>query len=187
MSNPVNGAIGGFWLTSGVGAGSAKIAPLIAVATVNVADPAGLTDGFGGLLSMDATGRLRVQLGATPVPVQPPAATLVDSTMAAGRVVAPGAGVVIVSITPAAGTYDIQVSAGYDAGAPAALEINNMAVVKQGVGVLNPMQVFSVLNVVQRRTVRLTLNGAQSVAVNSIAAGTAGVGYSAEIVCIRVA
>jgi hypothetical protein len=188
MSNPVNGTIGGFWLTGGVGAGSAKIAPLIAVATVNVADPVGLTDGFGAMLSVTAAGRLRVDLGASPVPVQPPAAALVDSPMVSGRVVAPGAGAVITSITPAAGTYDIQIRAAYDLGAPvAAAETNNMAVVKQGVSVLT-LQVLPVINLYSNyRVVRLSLNGAQSVAVNAIGAATAGVGYSAEIICIRVA
>jgi hypothetical protein len=67
------------------------------------------------------------------------------------------------------------------------VETNNMAVIKAGVNVLT-LQVLPVINLYSNyRTVRLTFNGAQQIAVNSIAAGTAGVGYSAEIICIRVA
>ncbi len=90
-------------------------------------------------------------------------------------------------MTPAAGTYDVGVRATYDVGAPVANEINNMALVKAGVNILT-LQVLAVINIYSNwRLYRVTLSGAQSLAVNGILAGTAGVGYSAELIAIRVA
>lgn len=188
MSNPTNGAVGGFWITSGVGSGSSKILPYVAVATVNVADPAALTDGFAAALSIDATGRLRVQLGGTPVPVQPPAAALVDGLGATARAVAPGAGAAIVTVAaPPAGTYDVQVRAALDAGAPAAADINNMEL-REGAAVRSAIQVLPVIGVYPPVfTFRVVLDGATAVSVNATGAATAGVGYSAQLALTRIA
>lgn len=187
MSNPVNGAIGGFWITTGVGAGSARRASVVAPATVNVADPAALTDGFGAMLSVTATGALRVQLPTGGTPVFP--LVVADSVGAAGRVVAPGAGVAIATIAAGslpAGTYEFQVMAQYDAGAPLAAELNNMEF-REGAAVVSVLAVLAVLNVYSpvRRFV-LTVNGATAVSVNATAAGTAAVGYNAQIVASRL-
>lgn len=188
MSNPVNGTINRFFIDGGVGAGSARLGQTVVPATINVADPAGLTDGFGAMLSIDATGRLRVQLGATPVPVQPPAAALVDGLGATARVVAPGAGAPIVTVAaPPAGTYDVQVRAAFDAGAPAAGDINNMEL-REGATVRTSLQVLPVIASYPGVVVfRLNLDGATAVSVNATGAGTAGVGYNAQLSLIRVA
>jgi len=169
--------------------GSRGLGTIVFPATVNAADPAALTDGDLSLLSIDANGRLRCVLsGPTPagiVGVQP--AVLVDSLGVAGRVVAPAAATVIATLTPAAGTYDIQVFASYDAGAPAAAEINNMQFRKGG-AVVTVLQVLSVANAYSpARNFRLVLGGATAIDVQSIGASTAGVGYSAQITAIRVA
>lgn len=188
MSNPVNGTLNRFFIDGGVGAGSARLAPIIVPCTVNVADPAGLTDGFGAMLSIDATGRLRVQLGATPVPVTPPAAALVDGLGATARVVAPGAGAPIVTVAaPPAGTYDVSIRAAFDVGAPAAADTNNMEL-REGATVRTALLVLPVITVYPGVVVfRLNLDGATAVSVNATGAGTAGVGYSAQLALMRVA
>lgn len=194
MSNPTNGAIGGFWLTSGVGAGSAKILPYMAIATVNVADPAGLTDGFGAALSVDASGRLRVILGG-PAPagtvgtvVGTPAQA--NSPGNAARVTAPAAGQAIATIAAGslpAGTYDVQVQAQFDLGAPAAADTNNMEF-RRGATVVSSLDVLPVINVYSPVAIfRCVLDGATALSINATAAGTAGVGYNASLIAVRVA
>lgn len=182
MSNQTNGAVGGFWLTSGVGSGSAKILPYVAVATINAADPAGLTDGFGAALSVDQTGRLRVQLSGVNTPVVPPNTAIFDGLGVTGRAVAPGAGGAIATlVTPPGGLWELNVRAWLDAGAPAAADINNMelregAVVRSAIGVLPVINVYPSVF-----TFRLNLDGATNVSVNATGAATAGVGYTAQI------
>ena len=159
-------------------------------ATINVADPAALADLNTSTLSLDANGRLRTVLsGPAPagiVGVQP--AVLVNSVGVTGRVVGPAAANVdIATITPAAGTYDIEVFAHYDAGAPAAAEINNMYFDRQGT-VVSILSVLAVLNAYSpARKFRQVLNGAQAIRVRTVAAGTAAVGYNAEITAIQIA
>lgn len=159
-------------------------------ATVNVADPAGLVDLNISQLSIDASGRLRTVLsGPAPAGVvgtQP--SQLADSVENAARVVAPGAGVAIVTlVAPAAGTYEVDVVVGYDADVPAAAELNNMEVQRGGVALFTPLQVLSVINNLQAKRFRITFTGANNLTVNAIGAGTALVGYTAAIVATRVA
>lgn len=182
MSNPVNGTVAIRFLSALGRDGMAAVAP----ATVNVADPAGLTDLNSAQLSIDATGRLRVQLGATVLNVQP--SVLADSLDVAARVVAPAAGGAIATIAaPAAGTWDVQVLVGFDVGAPVAADINNFEF-RKGAAVVGSLQAFAVINVYGPvRTFRMVLNGATNVSVNATGAGTAGVGYSAQLTATRVA
>lgn len=191
MSNQLTGSGNGRMIVRVIGGGGFGAAPLGALvfpATVNVADPAGLTDGLQAQLSVDATGRLRAVITAAAgaiFNVQP--SVLADSVGITNRAVAPGAGAVIATITPAAGTWDVEVFAAFDAGAPAAAEINNMQFRKAG-AVISVLQTLPVVNIYgPARKFRMVLSGAQAIDVQAIAAATAGVGYSAEITCTRIA
>lgn len=172
------------------GGGSRGLGTIVFPATVNLADPVGLTDNDLSLLSIDTAGRLRTL--ATPAsgavfPVTP--SVLVDSLLVTGRVVAPGAGAVIATIAaPAAGTYDIELRVNYDAGAPAAAEINNFEF-REGAAVVGSIVASPVLhtNVASKVRLRRVLDGVTNISVNATGAGTAAVGYSAEISAIRIA
>jgi hypothetical protein len=159
-------------------------------ATVNVADPAALTDGNVAMLSIDATGKLRAVVTPAAGTVFPVTASpSVDGVGVAARAVAPGAGVAVATIAAGslpAGLYDFQVSVMYDVGAPAAAEINNMEF-REGAAVVTSLQIPAVINVPTRRTIRRLMDGATAVSVNETGAATAGVGYNAEIVATRVA
>lgn len=195
MSNPVNGTLPGAFIV--FDAGGFKKGLGVFVASVNVADPAALTDNNVTLLSVDATGRLRVQGPATGLIVTPAAgavfsvspAILGDSPGTTARAVAPAAGAAIATIAAAslpAGTYDVQVLTSYD-GAVAAAERNNMEF-REGAVVRSALLAPSVANVVTPVVVfRVVLDGATAVSVNATAAGTVGVGYNAQLVAIRVA
>jgi hypothetical protein len=191
MSNQLTGSTGPLYARDIAGGFGVQVrGTLVFPATVNVADPAALTDNLSAMLSVDASGRLRVVLsGPAPagtISVQP--AVLADSVGVTGRAVAPGAGVVVATITPAAGTYDIEVRTNLDAGAPAAAEINNMDFREGGV-VVSVLIVSPVLhtNVAGISRFRRVLDGATAITVNAVAAATAAVGYSAQITAIRVA
>ncbi len=181
MSNPQ--AAGDFQLLPGR-------VQVVHTASVNVADPAGLPDLQVNLLSMDAVGRLRVLaslVAGSTIVATPPAASLVDSLGATNRVVAPVAGGAIVTVAaPPAGTYEVEVLTSYD-GAVAAVEINNLEL-REGVVVVSALLAPSVANVVTPvRTFKLVLDGATAVSINATGAGTAGVGYNAELVLRRIA
>lgn len=192
MSNQLTGSAGPLVVheLSG-GIGDRAKGYLDFVATVNAADPAGLTDLTLAMLSVDATGRLRVvaTAGAGAIfQVQTTPAQQGDTVENAARAVAPGAGAAIVTlVAPAAGVYDVDIVVGYDAGAPAALELNNMEVQRGGVALFTPLQVFAALNVPVLKKARINFSGANNLTVNSIGASTAGVGYSAAIFATRVA
>jgi hypothetical protein len=160
-------------------------------ATVNVADPAGLTDGNVAMLSVDATGKLRSVITAaagTTFPVV--ASPSVDGVGALGRVVAPGAGAAIATIVAGnlpAGLYDFEVRAVLDTGAPVAADINNMEF-REGAGVVTSLQVLPVITAYSpSRKIRRLMDGATNVSVNATGAATAGVAYTAEIIATRVA
>lgn len=160
-------------------------------AGVDAADPVSGVNIFSGnvaMLSMDTSGRVRVVLSGSPpqiVGTQP--SVLVDSLGVTGRAVAPAALTVIATITPPAGTYDIEVFAHYDAGVPSAAEINNMQF-REGAVVVSVLSVLAVANVYSpARRFRRVLDGINAIDVQSIAVATAGVGYNAEITAIRVA
>ena len=173
----------------GGGFGAGPLGMLIFPATVNVADPAGLTDGLEAQLSVDASGRLRVVLtGTAPVAIIGTQPSQLGDTVYpnATRTVAPGAGAVLITTTPAAGTYDVELQANYD-GAVAAAEINNLELRRGGVALYTPILIPSVANVVTSRRWRITVSGAQAIDIRAIAAGTAGVGYNVALFITRIA
>lgn len=196
MSNQLTASVGPIYArdVSG-GFGNQIRGTLIFPATVNVADPAGLTDNLSAMLSVNAAGALRVTGASTGLVVTPIAGALfsvipgvlVDSLGATARAVAPGAGAAIVTVAaPPAGTYEVEVLTSYD-GAVAAAEINNMEL-REGAAVRSVLLAPSVANVVTPvRMFLLVLDGATAVSVNATAAGTAAVGYNAELVLRRVA
>lgn len=161
-------------------------------ATINTADPAALTDGNVSMLSMDASGRLRSVVS----PASGITFTMVpftaDAVGATGRVTSPAANAAICTIAAAslatAGLYSIQVLVALDLGAPvAATDTNNMEL-RAGATVISVLQLLPVINVYGPvRRFQRTLDGATALTVNATAAGTAGVGYSAELVAVRVA
>lgn len=161
MSSPVNGTLG--TLFSVVVGSSNKIAAVNMVAQVNSADPAALTDLNMTFLSVDPSGNLRVRGPTSGTPTFPVSFQSVGAT---GRVVAPGAGGAIVTIAAGslpAGTYDVQVTAQFDVGAPVAAEINNMEL-RRGAGVVSALSVLAVLNVYSPvRVFRLILDGTLAV------------------------
>jgi len=174
-----NSAKGGGFLTS------------VFPATVNTADPAALTDTNVSQLSLDAAGNLRVRIGAigsgltfTVVPF------VADAVGATARVVAPAAGTVIVTIAAGslpAGYYAILVGLAYDAGVPAAPELNNMEL-RAGAVVVSALQIVPAAGqyAPTRRFAR-SLDGATALSVNATGNATAGVGYTAELIAVRLA
>lgn len=106
------------------------------------------------------------------------------------RVVAPGAGVAIATLAGNlfvnAGAYDVQVILQYD-GAVAAAELNNMQFQK-GATVISALLIPAVAGVVQvARVFRVAPDGATAVSVNAVGIGTAGVGYTAQLLATRIA
>lgn len=189
MSNQLTGSIGPLYVRDKPAGlpGVAVRGMLVFPATVNFADPVLTEDAIDAQLSVDAAGRLRCVVSPATSVVFTTQPLLTDSSGVTGRVVAPGAGGVIATITPAAGTYDIDVFASYDVGAPAAAEINNMEF-REGAAVVSVLQVLAIINVYgPGRSFRRVLDGATAISVNATAAGTAGVGYNAQITAIRIA
>lgn len=189
---PLTGSNGPMWVRNvgGGGFGDFIIGSLVLPALIDVADPVGLTDARMSTLSMDAAGRLRCLVTGAAGAVFTVAPRGIQSVSGAtGRVVAPGAGGAIVTIAAgslAAGTYDVQVFAAYDAGAPIAAEINNMEF-RRGAGVVTALQVLAILNVYgPARLFRMVMDGATALSVNATGAGTAGVGYNAELIATQV-
>lgn len=188
MSNTLQGTSGPIYVRDAPGPGSFVRGTLIFPATVNVADPAGLTDLNTSTLSVDASGRLRCLITpASGVIFNTQPSVLVDSLGATGRVVAPAANAAIVTVAaPPAGTYEVEVCTSFD-GAVAAAEINNMEL-REGAAVRSVLLCPSVANVVTPiKTFILVLDGATAVSVNATGAGTAAVGYNAELVLRRIA
>ncbi len=196
MSNQLTGSTGPMTVRDIAGGfGNQMRGSLVFPATVNTADPVGLTELIDAQLSVTAAGAVRVTGAATGLVITPIAGALfsiipgvqVDSLGATGRAVAPAAGGAIVTVAaPPAGTYEVEVLTSYD-GAVAAAEINNMEL-REGAVVRSALLAPSVANVVTPvRTFILVLDGATAVSVNATAAGTAAVGYNAELVLRRVA
>lgn len=192
MSNPKNGSSGGPILVRDNSGGASNPLQILGYlefpATVNVAQPAGLADAQASQLSLDANGNLRMTPGSgvtfTFVPFN------ASSVAATGRVVAPAAGQVIASIAAGsvpAGTYNITVNSVLDVGAPAAADANNMQLM-YGATVLLVLQVdISGLTHPNQQSFQLVAAGGSVIQVQAIGAGTAGVGYNAQIVATRVA
>lgn len=187
MSNPANAVAGDVLNRRAASVTAMQIYP----ASVNVADPAGLTDSNVTMLSVDSAGRLRSLVTAAagttfPVVVSPS----VDGVGVLGRVVAPGAGAAIATIAAGnlpAGLYDFEVRAVLDTGAPVAADINNMEF-REGATVVTSLQVLPVITAYSpSRKIRRLMDGATNVSVNATGAATAGVAYTAEIIATRVA
>lgn len=183
MSNPQNGALGAFWVNSP--SGRNKLAQAAIVAQVNVADPAGMVDLAASFLSMDATGRLRVQGPATGIVVTPFTGTGSNSVGATGSAAAPGAGAAIVTIPAGslpAGTWDIQVFVYFSVAGTA-----DNAQLQAGATVVSILSLpASAFNQLPARLFRRTLDGATALSINAIAADAAGT-YRAELIATRVA
>lgn len=195
MSSPKNGSVGPIWMrdnSAGATAGTFIIASLVAPACINVADPVGLVDNQASMLSMDAAGRLRALVTAAAGSVFTTAPQAFQSVGVAARVVAPGAGGAIATIAAGslpAGTYDVQVLVMFDTGAPVVADINNMEF-RRGAAVISSLQVNDVVAGYAggtNRTFRMIMDGATALSVNATAAGTAGVGYNAQLIATRVA
>lgn len=181
MSNPANGSIGSLYVLNGTAVNAGRLGLLVIAATVNVADPAGLTDGVGSHLSIDATGRLRVGLsGAAPFAVVTP--PLADSLGVATTTAAPGAGAVLATLTPTAGTWDISAYVYFSVAGT-----KNNAEFRKGAGVVSSLLLPAVINVnpAGTRVFRAVLNGATTVTINATAADAAGT-YEAELIATRV-
>jgi hypothetical protein len=181
MSNPANGTLGTLYVLNGTAVNAGKLGLLVVAATVNVADPAGLTDGVGSHLSLDATGRLRVALSsAAPFAVVTP--PLVDSIGVTTTTAAPGAGAVLATLTPAAGTWDIQAWVYFSVGGT-----KNNAEFRKGAGVVSSLLLPAAVAtaVPPPRVFRAVLNGATTVTINATAADAAGT-YEAELIATRV-
>lgn len=189
MSNPQNNAQGGSQV---INKKSAFWAQQVFLATINAADPAGLTDGNVSQLSMDQLGRLRVL--ATAAPGQPATGVipglLAQSVGATGRVVGPAANGVIATILSGslpAGTYDVQVRCYLDTGAPAAADINNMEF-RRGAAVISVIGVLPIITAYPNVVVfRMSMDGATALSINATGAATAGVGYTAQLAAGRIA
>lgn len=182
MSNPANGTIGTLYMLSSVAPGVDKRALLVCPATVNVADPAGLTDVAGSLLSINASGFLRVVGPASGFTVVPLATA--DSIGVTTSTAAPGAGAVLATLTPAAGTWDISVYVYFSV-----VGTKNNAEFRRGATVVSSLLLPAVANVMPAgpRVFRMTsLNGATTVSINATAADAAGT-YEAELIATRVA
>ena len=97
-----------------------------------------------------------------------------------GVVSAPGALATITSVSLVPGTYTLAWTVGLTAGTPAAADANNFGLyvgaTRQEASV-NP----GALGEWQQQSITLTLTANTTVAVESIGAATAGVGYSAEL------
>lgn len=156
-------------------------------AQIDVAQPAGLNDGFASSLSMDANGNCRVTLngaslpGGTILPVNNQNG-IADTLAATGAATAPGAGAAIVTLAiPTAGVYDVTVIAALPLGTPVAADLTNMQFRNNAVAVA---LVFT--DAQQTPFKRVTVSGAVNLTVNAVAAGTAGVTYLATISATRL-
>jgi hypothetical protein len=181
MSNPANGSIGSMYMLASNVANAAKQALLVCPAVINNADPAALTDGNGSLLSINTQGFLRVvgpAGGLIGVPLQTNNSIGVTTTTAA-----PGAGAVLATLTPAAGSWDVAVYVYFSVAGT-----KNNAEFRIGAGVISSLLLPAVANLmpaVVRVFRAVNLNGATTVSLNATAADAAGT-YEAELIATRV-
>lgn len=191
MSNPKVGSAGPVWVrdnSNGAAQPTFIVGALVFPATVNLAQPAGLGDGEESQLSVDASGNLRITPGTgVTFPSVPFSAQSVAGT---GRVVGIAANTPIATILAAslpAGTYALEFTTVLDAGAPAAADANNMQLL-YGATQLMVIQVdISGLTHPNQSHFQAILAGGSNLTINSIGAGTAGVGYNAQLVATRIA
>lgn len=180
MSNPIFGGRTGLYFDDQQ-VPSGMVGQVCGVATINVADPAALPDGFFSTLSIDAVGRLRVQLGSTTLLVSP--AITVDSLAVRTTTATPGAGGALATIAaPPAGTYDIDASVYFTVAGTA-----NNAEFREGATVVGSMQVPPVVNQIPyAHKYRRVLDGATAISINATAADGVGT-YSAMLIATRIA
>ena len=182
MSNPLNGTIGTLYVISGVASTNAdRIGLKVFIASVNTADPAGLSDNQATWLSVDANGRLRVGLSsAAPFAVVTP--PLVNSIGVTTTTAAPGAGGVLATLTPAAGTWDVSAYVYFSVAGT-----KNNAEFRRGATVVSSLLLPAVVNVMPAgtRVFRCVLDGVTTVTINATAADAAGT-YEAELIATRV-
>lgn len=183
MSNPLNGTVGALYVISGVGSTNTdRIGQKMFIASVNTADPAGLTDLQATWLSVDAAGNLRVRLPVVaPFPVVTP--PLVNSIGVTTSTAAPGAGAVLATLTPAAGTWDISAYVYFSVAGT-----KNNAEFRRGATVVSSLLLSVVVNAeapAGTRVFRCVLDGVTTVTINATAADAAGT-YEAELIATRV-
>lgn len=181
MSNPQNAGQGG---TNYINRKVAFAAAQVYCATINVADPAALTDLNVSLLSMDAAGRLRSLMtpaAGSVFSVSP--AILVDSLAVRTTTAAPGAGAALATIVaPPAGTYDIQATVSFRVAGTA-----DNAEFREGAAVVSQLQLPAVVSQIPLvHLFRLVLNGATNISINATAADGVGT-YSAMLIATRIA
>lgn len=130
-----------------------------------------------------APGAIQPGAGTRPQPV---IQFLRDTIGAAGQVTSPGATTVIATLTPGftdpsstGATVAVQIMAGFGAGSPAAVDINNMRVRVDGT-VLSVLSLPAV-NGLYYFTFIVTVTSVQAIDVQAIGAGTLGVVYTAGI------
>lgn len=105
-----------------------------------------------------------------------------DTLSTGATVIAPGVGVAVATLAaPAAGVYEVRVSAQTGAGAVAA-DNGNMQLKKGAAALVAALPTGGQEQMVDR----VTLDGATALTVNAIAAATAGVPYTARISATRV-
>lgn len=158
-------------------------------AQVNVADPAGLTDLVLTFLSVDATGRLRIQGPATGLIITPVAGAtfttvpLVANSLAnRATTAAPAAGAALATIAaPPAGFYAIDATVYFSV-----VGTKNNAEIRFGATVLVNLQLPAVVNQIPliHRFYR-NLDGATAITLNATAADAAGT-YEAMLTATRV-
>lgn len=181
MSNPPSGLLNGpIYVRVNAGAFGSNIqAPFNFVACVNTAAPAGLTDGFGTMLSVDANGSVRVTTGTSPIAVVP--ANQGDTIYNAGKQAAPGAGTVIATITPGAGYWEVDVSINTTGEVVA----NNVEMRKAGAALYTPLFVPPTGAVSGEASIQekffITLAAGNTLDIRAIAAATGGSTYQGSI------
>lgn len=188
MSAPQNGTPGPIWsrkLQGGGPQGDFIIGGIVLPATINVADPAGLTDLQASTLSIDATGRLRVVAtvpAGVPIPTVP--GITVDSLSARATIAAPGgAGTVLVTIAaPPAGTYVITATVYFSTAGT-----KNNAQFQEGATVVSSLQIPGIANQIPLiHTWTRVLDGATPISITAVAADAAGV-YESMLIATRIA
>jgi hypothetical protein len=119
--------------------------------------------------------------------IHPVTQFLADSTGVTSTAAAPTAGTVVATLTPAAGTYSVQVSAGLGlGGTPAAADNANMRLRVDGTNIATLPTVAAANVVVNCGTFILTVNGAQAIDVQAIGNASASTVYIAQLIATRI-
>ncbi len=178
MSNPPQADAGTLIPVEGIVGITGFRAYQIFPAMVNVADPAGMTDLKVAQLSIDATGRLRVQ-ASQGIPVSP--FIQADCLAAAATTAGPGAGGALATIaTPPAGYYQITATVYFTV-----VGTVNNAEFREGAAVVSRLQLPAVVSQIPLvHTFFRALDGATNISINATAADAGGT-YSAMLIATR--